>query len=56
MQEKSLTEGPIGKSLLGFALPVVLSMLAAQCYTIADTMIVGVNIQCKCNSQKDEKE
>ncbi|MCD8141986.1 MAG: polysaccharide biosynthesis C-terminal domain-containing protein [Clostridiales bacterium] len=44
MQEKSLTEGPIGRSLLGFALPVVLSMLAAQCYTLADTMIVGLKL------------
>ncbi len=44
MQEKSLTEGPVGRGLLRFALPVVLSMLAAQCYTLADTMIVGLKL------------
>lgn len=43
-QGKTLTEGPIGRSLLRFALPVILSMLTAQFYTIADTMIVGLKM------------
>ncbi len=44
MQDTALTKGPIGKSLLRFALPVILSMLTAQFYTIADTMIVGLKL------------
>ena len=43
-EKLSLTEGPIGKSLLKFALPVILSMLTAQLTTLVDTMIVGLKM------------
>ncbi len=42
LQEKTLTEGPIGKSLVRFALPVAVSMLASQFYSVADSMIIGL--------------
>ncbi len=44
MQETSLTQGPIGKSLLRFSIPVIFSMLTTQLYTIVDTMIVGLKL------------
>ena len=43
-QELSLTEGPITRSLLRFALPVILSMLVTQLTTLIDTMIVGMKM------------
>ena len=39
--KRSLTEGPIKRSLLFFALPIFLSNLFQQLYNTADTIIVG---------------
>ena len=36
-----LTQGPVMKSMLWFALPMILGNLLQQCYNIADTMIVS---------------
>ena len=36
-----LTNGKIGKSLIAFLIPIVLSMLFQQFYTLTDAMIVG---------------
>ncbi len=36
-----LTSGSIGKSLIAFLIPIVLSMLFQQFYTLTDAMIVG---------------
>lgn len=36
-----LTEGPVMKTLLRFAVPMILGDLLQQCYNIADTLIVG---------------
>ncbi len=41
MQQTSLTQGPIRGALIRFSIPVIVSMLTTQLYTIADTMIVG---------------
>ena len=41
VQENSLTAGPIRRPLVRFAIPVILSMLAAQLYSVADSMIIG---------------
>ena len=38
---KDLTSGSITKSLLLFALPMIMGNLLQQFYNIADTMIVG---------------
>ena len=38
---KDLTRGPVMRSMLLFALPMVLGNLLQQCYNIADTLIVG---------------
>ena len=35
-----LTEGPVTKSMLRFAVPIILGDLLQQCYNIADTVIV----------------
>lgn len=37
----NLTEGPITKSMLLFAFPMMVGNLLQQCYNIADTLIVG---------------
>ena len=39
--EKDLTKGPILKTLLLFALPMILGNLLQQIYNITDTIIVG---------------
>ena len=39
--EKNLTKGPILKTLLLFALPMMLGNLLQQIYNITDTIIVG---------------
>ncbi len=39
--QKDLTEGPIFKNLILFAIPMTLTNLLQQCYNLADTMIVG---------------
>lgn len=39
--KKDLTQGPITKTMLLFAGPMILGNLLQQCYNIADTLIVG---------------
>ena len=36
-----LTRGPVMKTMLRFAVPMILGDLLQQCYNIADTLIVG---------------
>ena len=38
---RSLTQGPVMKTMLLFALPLVLGDLLQQCYNIADTLVVS---------------
>lgn len=38
---KDLTKGPVIRSMLLFAIPMILGDLLQQCYNIADTLIVG---------------
>ena len=38
---KDLTRGPVIRTMLLFAVPMILGNLLQQCYNIADTMIVG---------------
>ena len=38
---KDLTRGPVMKSMLLFAIPMILGNLLQQCYNVADTLIVG---------------
>ena len=38
---KDLTHGPITKTLLLFAIPMILGNLLQQLYNVADTLIVG---------------
>ena len=38
---RNLTKGPVIKSMLLFALPMILGNLLQQCYNIVDTLIVG---------------
>ena len=37
----NLTKGPVMKTMLLFALPMILGNLLQQCYNVADTLIVG---------------
>lgn len=39
--QNELTQGPVMKSMLRFAAPMILGNLLQQCYNIADTLIVG---------------
>lgn len=39
--EQELTRGPVMKTMLLFAIPMILGDLLQQCYNIADTLIVG---------------
>ena len=39
--EHELTKGPVMKTMLLFAIPMILGDLLQQCYNIADTLIVG---------------
>lgn len=39
--ENDLTTGPVMKTMLRFAVPMILGNLLQQCYNIADTLIVG---------------
>lgn len=41
MQENSLTRGPVRKTLISFSIPIILSMFAAQFYSIIDSVIIG---------------
>ena len=38
---RDLTKGPVVRTMLLFAVPMILGNLLQQCYNIADTMIVG---------------
>ena len=38
---RDLTQGPVMRTMLLFALPVILGNLLQQCYNVADTLIVG---------------
>lgn len=38
---RDLTRGPVMKTMLRFAIPMILGDLLQQCYNIADTLIVG---------------
>ena len=38
---RDLTQGPVIKTLIAFAIPMILGDLLQQCYNIADTLIVG---------------
>ncbi|MDO4261597.1 MAG: MATE family efflux transporter [Eubacteriales bacterium] len=39
--EQELTQGPVARTMLRFAVPMILGDLLQQCYNIADTLIVG---------------
>lgn len=39
--ENELTKGPVMKTMIAFAIPMILGDLLQQCYNIADTVIVG---------------
>ena len=39
--KNELTQGPVMKTMLRFAVPMILGNLLQQCYNIADTLIVG---------------
>ena len=41
VMNRDLTRGPVTKSMLLFAIPMILGDLLQQCYNIADTLIVG---------------
>lgn len=40
-KERSLTEGPIGRELIAFAIPLFLGQLLQQLYNMADAWVVG---------------
>ena len=40
-ENRYLTHGPVMKTMLRFAVPMILGNLMQQCYNIADTLIVG---------------
>ena len=39
--EGDLTRGPVMRTMLCFAVPMILGNLLQQCYNVADTLIVG---------------
>lgn len=39
--DKDMTKGPVMRSMLLFAVPMILGNLLQQCYNVADTLIVG---------------
>ncbi|MDO4484178.1 MAG: MATE family efflux transporter [Clostridia bacterium] len=41
MKNRNLTEGPIGRQLIRFALPMIAGNLLQQVYNLVDTLIVG---------------
>ncbi len=43
-EENSLLTGAVRPALLRYALPIILSMVATQFYTVADTMIIGLRL------------
>lgn len=42
--KSSLLEGAVRPALLRYALPIILSMVATQFYSVADTMIIGLRL------------
>ena len=40
-EKRDLTVGPVGKTILGFALPLLIGNLLQQLYNLADSIIVG---------------
>lgn len=40
-KNQDLTQGPVMRSMLRFAVPMILGNLLQQCYNVADTLIVG---------------
>lgn len=42
--QNSLLTGPVRPALLRYALPIILSMVATQFYSVADTMIIGLRL------------
>lgn len=43
-EENSLLTGSVRPALLRYALPIILSMVATQFYSVADTMIIGLRL------------
>ncbi len=43
-QNNSLLSGAVRPALLRYALPIILSMIATQLYTVVDTMIIGLKL------------
>ena len=43
-EENSLLTGAVRPTLLRYALPIILSMVATQFYAVADTMIIGLRL------------
>ncbi len=41
-KDSALLSGPVRPALLRFAGPIILSMVATQLYTVADTMVIGL--------------
>lgn len=42
--QNTLLHGPVRPALLRYALPIILSMVATQFYSVADTMIIGLRL------------
>ena len=42
--DRDLTRGPVMRTMLCFAVPMILGNLLQQCYNVADTLIVGKTI------------
>ncbi len=42
--ENTLLNGPVRPAILKYALPIILSMIATQFYSVADTMIIGLKL------------
>lgn len=42
--QNALLHGPVRPALLRYALPIILSMVATQFYSVADTMIIGLRL------------
>ena len=40
-EKGDLTKGPVMRTMLAFAVPMILGNLLQQCYNVADTLIVG---------------
>ena len=42
--QNTLLHGPVRPALLRYAFPIILSMVATQFYSVADTMIIGLRL------------